>query len=105
MEKEKLEFEKVYMVYNSLFEAYHNEEEVETAGEDWEVSPMFHSLWTIFLNSVSWEEDEFWEAMEVYHEGEDCSCGAEHDEDDKNLNDLDISAFNTGVKDPKKVLH
>ncbi len=97
----KIEFEKVYFVYESLFQSFHKEEQFEN-DEEVDLDPVFLSLWTLYLNSVQWTEEEFWEEMDKQSQNQDCSCDHHDDDHDfSKINELDTSTF-TGYKKPGK---
>lgn len=84
MSKEKINFDKVYSVYDSLFQAFHNFSDEEMQDNDIELDPVMLSLWTLFLSNSGWTEDEFWNEME-----------AQSTEEADPADDLDISNFNS----------
>lgn len=76
----RITFENVDFVFDALFEAFHP----NGLEKDKNADPRFVSLWTLFLFSVGWTEDEYWdEHNNIYH----CSCG-EKSEDTNNSTDL-----------------
>ncbi len=63
-----MDFEGVYMVFDSLYMAFHPNGE----GED-DVDNRFLALWTLFLASVNWTEDQFWDTLDSHeHTCPDC---------------------------------
>ena len=96
----KADFEKVLMVHVALNAVYHTEEEMEDA--DHQPSDMFLSMWTIFLNTVSWTDEEFWDEWEK----QDSSSEEDPlDQEDESINDLDTSSFSGYKKDGKPTLN
>lgn len=74
----KIEFEKVYDVYESLTQAFHQEELEAKANTDEEVIPdqKMLSLWILFLVTAGWDEDTFWAELDrrAEQQGEDSSA-------------------------------
>ena len=58
----KIEFEKVFEVYEALTQAFHDDilDNPEKQNEDVEPDQKMLSLWILFLLSANWEEEEFW---------------------------------------------
>jgi hypothetical protein len=71
---EKFPFEDVDFVFDGLFNAFHpdgiNKDDDE--GPD----PRFLALWTLFLASAGWTEDEYW-TEQKQHDYECEKCAAE----------------------------
>ena len=64
--EDRLDFDAVEDVFGALSAAFHPD------GMEGDIDPKFHALWTLFLVSAGWNEDEFWEACED-NEAE-CTC-------------------------------
>lgn len=64
-----MDFKNALMVYEALMSAFHTPEEIEK--EDWVADDRFDALFTLFLVSVGWDMDEFFDALDDYSDGED----------------------------------
>lgn len=65
---EMMDFEGVYMVFDSLYMAFHPNGE-----GDGDVDNRFLALWTLFLSSVNWTEEQFWDTLDSHeHTCPDC---------------------------------
>lgn len=80
-------FDQVHKVCTSLFDAFHP----EGLGDGEELDERFHSHWILFLHTVGWTEDDYWdEREELEQDGVCLDCGesvANHGEDE-NLTSL-----------------
>ena len=90
---EKMDFEKVYAVYDSLFKAFHEFTEEELNSEEGvELNSNMLSLWTLFLTLSGWKEDDFWDQLNSKIDSEDSES------------DLDINGFKSKI-DNKNILN
>lgn len=80
---ERFPWESVEFVFDALFSAYHPN---GMDGED-HADMRFVSLWTLFLSTAGWTEEEFWAESQKREKEHTCpDCGEEiHDEDDAAL--------------------
>ena len=76
---DKMDFESVDDVFSSLFGAFHPN---GIQGEEDHADPKFIALWTLFLASVGWTEEEYW-AEEENHVHTCEKCKAEMGEPDE----------------------
>lgn len=62
----KIEFEKVFEVYEALTHAFHEDllQDPEQEGKEVEPDQKMLSLWILFLLSAGWDEDEFWKEVD-----------------------------------------
>jgi hypothetical protein len=58
-----MDFEGVDMFFDGVFAAFHR----EGLDGDEMTDPRFIALWTLFLASVGWTEEEFWEEQEHFN--------------------------------------
>jgi hypothetical protein len=81
---EKMDFDKVNAVQDALLFAFHPEE----LGEEDQLDSRYLALWNIFLASVGWTEDEFWEEFKA--RPNHCpDCGKLTDADGDHLDEED----------------
>jgi hypothetical protein len=86
---EKMDFEDVDMVQDTLFVAFHPDP--DEIGEDGELDNRYLALWHIFLTSVGWTDAEYWQEYKTRpHHCPDCGeltdCDGDHvDEEDLEL--------------------
>lgn len=79
---EKMDFENVDMVQDVLFCAFHPDE----LGEDDQLDDRYMALWHIFLVSVGWTDNEYWE--EFKSRPRKCpGCGEMMDKDGNHVDD------------------
>lgn len=64
----KMAFDDVYLVFDSLYSAFHAGKDIH----DGNVDEHFVALWTLFLITAGYTEDEFWALMDQEHECEHC---------------------------------
>lgn len=70
-----MDFEDVYMVFDTLYTAFH----AKSDREEGDVDSRFLALWTLFLHSVNWTEEQFWDTLDN-HEHTCADCRKEIDE-------------------------
>lgn len=80
----KLDFEGVDAVHSALCFAFMP----NGLGEEDILDDKFLALWTLFLVSAGWSEDEYWEEYEN-HPSFCQDCGEELDEEGRHLDDDD----------------
>jgi hypothetical protein len=73
----KMDFDSLEVVHNALIYAFHP----DGLEEDEDVDDRLITLFTIFLASVGWSEEEYWEAIHA-HEHICPNCGSHQDEDE-----------------------
>lgn len=79
---DKMEYRWVDEVFHSLNMAFHP----DGFEKDQEPDERFLAHWHLFLVSVGWTEDEFWEASEnLEHTCPDCGSEIDHEDDDLEL--------------------
>ena len=61
---EKMNFDEVYLVFDAMHLAFHPD------GNFDEIDDRLQSLWTLFLCSVGWTQEEFWSVLD----SEDSKC-------------------------------
>ena len=72
---EKLAFDKVYAVFDSIFYAFSDRATEETGAD-----PCAQALWILFLSQTGWTEDEFFEELEANAEDHECeNCRDDHE--------------------------
>lgn len=80
MKNDKMDFESVYQVFDTLHMAF-------GADEGDEIDERCHALWVLFLSSVNWSQDEFWAEMDRRQEADICpDCGgvmADHEDEEE----------------------
>lgn len=62
-----MNFDQVYMVFDSMHLAFH------PSGDFDDPDPRLQALWTLFLCSVGWTSDEFWATLDSEN-GDDMVC-------------------------------
>lgn len=70
-----MDFDDVYMVFDALYGAFHHDTELPEG----DVDNRFVALWTLFLASVGWSEDLFWNTLDG-HEHTCPECRKEQEE-------------------------
>ena len=73
-----MDFEAVYSVFDALYSAFH----YDTDLPEGDVDGRFVALWTLFLCSVGWNEDLFWETLDS-HEHTCSECRKEQEAAEK----------------------
>lgn len=88
---QKMDFAGLEAVHDALCFAFYP----NSIDEDEDLDVRFMSLWNLFLSSVGWNEDEFWEEYhEKYHQCPNCQQeptssdekSLDNSKDNKNIN-------------------
>jgi hypothetical protein len=82
---EKMDFESVDNVFDALHFAFHPQ---GMDNPDYELDIRCLALWTLFLTSAGWTEDEFWAEFESRPQGNICQdCGGLIDDSGHHVGD------------------
>jgi hypothetical protein len=65
---ERMDFDLINDVCSELYFAFHANQPEE---EDEDVDPRFLAVWGVFLATVGWTEEEYWEVYEAVKENDD----------------------------------
>lgn len=92
---EKMDFEYIDAFHDAICYAFHP----NGIGEDEPLDDRFMALWTIFLYSVGWTEEEFWEEYRIHFPRKCEKCAADGVTDETSKYDADAPKSS----DPKDV--